>query len=385
MTGRQQTRPTAVRRPSPRFRPGLETLERRDLPSFSSPVLYPVAPTWAMITADVNGDGKPDLITMAEGNGYVWLGNGQGAFEDYWAFADGSLPTAMAVGDLNGDGKLDIVLANGSSTYPTTPVYGNTGSVSVLLGNGQGSFQYLQPEYILPVNSISSLTLADVNGDGKPDLVAVNRNGNSVYVALNEGNGVFASAQSYSVQSLNLSSVPFELAVGDLNGDRHPDIAVSNPMRGCVSVLLNNGNGTFGTAKTYAVGGSPTSLALGDVSGDGKLDIVTANSKGTVSVLVNNGNGTFAAAQNYAVGGPASSVALGDFNHDGHIDIATTGSTDMDVFLNNGNGTFAAYQKVGPAGRTVVAADFNGDGFPDLAEIDASKTTLDVLLNNADW
>jgi hypothetical protein len=149
-------------------------------------------------------------------------------------------------------------------------------------------------------------------------------------------------------------------------------------------VLLNNGNGTFGAAQTYTVGGAPTSVAVGDFNRDGKLDIVTANSNSTMSVLLNNGAGTFGAAQNYAIGGPANSVAVGDFNHDGYLDVATTGA-EMDVLLNNGNGTFGKYQKVGPAGNNVVAADFNGDGFPDLAQIDASQPSIDVVRNNADW
>jgi hypothetical protein len=106
-----------------------------------------------------------------------------------------------------------------------------------------------------------------------------------------------------------------------------------------------------------------------------------------VSVLLNNGNGTFGAAQNYAIGGPANSAAVGDFNHDGYLDIATTGNTEMDVLPNNGNGTFGSYQNVGPAGSSVVAADFNGDGFPDLAELVGTGLikSIDVLMNKADW
>jgi hypothetical protein len=127
-----------------------------------------------------------------------------------------------------------------------------------------------------------------------------------------------------------------------------------------VSVLLNNGNGTFAAAQTYTIGGSPTGVAVGDFNRDGKLDIVTANANGTVSLLSNNGNGTFATAHNYAIGGPANSVAVGDFNHDGFLDVITTGA-EMDLLLNNGNGAFAAYQKIGPAGNNLVAADFNAD------------------------
>jgi hypothetical protein len=107
------------------------------------------------------------------------------------------------------------------------------------------------------------------------------------------------------------------------------------------------------------------------------LDIVTAT--GTVSVLLGQGNGSFGAARTYAIGGPANSVALGDFNHNGRLDIATTGSTETDVLQNNG--TFGAYQKVGPAGCSVLATDFNGDGYADLGSVAASSNSTDLLLN----
>jgi hypothetical protein len=100
-------------------------------------------------------------------------------------------------------------------------------------------------------------------------------------------------------------------------------------------------------------------------------------------VLLGQGDGSLGAAQNYALGGAATSLALGDFNHDGRLDIVTTGSAEMDVLLNNGSGIFAPYQRVGPAGSYVVVADFNGDGYPDLAQIDASGAGIDVLLNDA--
>jgi hypothetical protein len=394
MTARPQTRRTPAGRPAPRFRPWLEALEGRDVPSFSAPVSSGgVFLPLALAAADVNSDGKPDLVTMpGNASGNVLLNKGNGTFGGTPLPVSGDLnpTTAMAVGDVNGDGKLDIVLANSPSTDPTDPPY--PGSVSVLLGDGQGGFRSAvtasgapAAEYILPgAGTISSLALADVNGDGKPDLIAVDAGG-TVFVAPNEGNGIFGTAQGYQIPANLAPSVPCEVAVGDVNGDGKPDIVVTDPWLNSVSVLLNAGNGTFGAAQTYAVGADPAALALGDVSGDGKLDIVTANTNGTVSVLVNQGTGAFGAAQSYAVGGPVNSVALADFTHDGRLDIATAGSTETDMLLNNGSGAFGAYQKVGPAGSQVVAADFNGDGFPGLALIDGSGASTDVVLNNADW
>ena len=301
------------------FRPRLEALERRDVPSFT-PVIYSgsFAPTGPAVVADINHDGRPDLITLQHnsGSGYVFLNNGKGTFGVPLQFFDqGQMPAALAVGDVNGDGKLDIVLANTtSSDIYTSGTY--TGSVTVLLGDGKGRFTYAAPsaQFIFP-NAASSLALADVNGDGKVDIVAVPAYAGKLFVARSYGNGNFGLAQSYFVPP-TLGSVSHKVAAGDINGDGKPDVVVTDPWVNSVSVLLNNGTGTFGAAQTYAVGGTPTALGVGNVNGDGKLDIVTANSNGTVSVLSGLGSGLFGPTHNYAIGGPATSVALGDFNQD---------------------------------------------------------------------
>jgi hypothetical protein len=389
LTSRTQTRRTPGRKPTLRFRPQLETLEGRDLPSFASPVAIGSYYMAALVTADANGDGKPDLFTSpSAGNaGTQWLNNGNGTFVQGRGLFDWETPTAMAVGDLNGDGKLDFVFANQPSNYPTNTPQPVT--VTVGLGNAQGGFTpAIAPfgqEGILP-GPVASLTLADVYGKGKLDLVGVGMYG-GVYVAQNQGGGIFSTAKSYSIPQNRLNGVADQVTVGDLNGDGKPDIIVTDPGLNSVSVLMNTGNGSFAPAQTYSVGGTPTAVAVGDFNRDGRLDIVTTNSNGTVSVLLNNGNGAFGTAQNYAIGGPANSVAVGDFNHDGYVDIATTGSTEMDVLLNNGNGTFGPYQNVGPAGTSVVAADFNGDGYPDLAELVGTGLikSIDVVINKADW
>jgi hypothetical protein len=374
------------------FRPRLEALEDRYVPSFASPATIPIYQPATLVTADVNGDGKPDLIAVTSSGFNVMLNQGHGRFASTAYSTHTNLQTtAVAVGDFNGDGKLDVVVRNDPSDFPTAGP--NPASLSVFFGFGDGTFGNPQTFYVLPEQSgLSSLAVGDFNGDGRLDIAAAGYN--SVTVVFNTGGQVFFTAgPTYNVAAFS-ALAPSQVAVGDFNGDGRPDLAVTAYYNSTVSVLLNKGDGTgtFGAEHLYAVGGFPTALAVGDFNGDGKPDlavtVVTASGTTTsygVSVLQNLGDGTgaFAAARTYAVGGGLS-VAVGDFNHDGKLDIVTTGA-EMDVLLNNGDGTFGAAQKVGPAGSSVVVADFNGDGFPDLAQIDGSGASIDVFLNKADW
>jgi hypothetical protein len=388
MTGRPQTRSTPAPKPVLRFRPQFEPLERRDLPSFSAPVVYSAPQTVALITGDINGDGKPDLISIQSGQGIaVQLNNGNGTFGAAIITSDNEAQlgpaTALAVGPYMGkpsiwvsheqtvDSRDDADFSILQFTQPTKP----TGYDTL---TDVGDWIPLPPDEI--GGHISSLALADLYGDGETDLVATD--GQAVYVA-RSNSGSFGPVQFYNIWQPTTAPARAQVAVGDLNGDGKPDIVVTNPTLNAVSVFMNNGNGAFWAAQTYAVGASPTAVAAGDVSGDGKLYVVTANASGTVSVLAGQGNGAFGTAQTYAISGPGNSIAVGDFNHDGFLDVVTTG-TEMDLLLNNGNGTFGTYQPVGPAGSNVVADNFVSPGFFDLAQIDASHNSIDVLLNNAD-
>jgi FG-GAP-like repeat len=252
----------------------------------------------------------------------------------------------------------------------------------------------------IPTVSLSqyatSMTTADLDGDGKLDLITANDTGTTVSVLRSLGNGTFAPEVTYAA-GMNPSSI----VALDLNADGKPDLAIANKTSsGTVSVLLNLGNGTFAPAVSYAAGGYTASVAAADVDGDGKPDLVTANSNGfddsdDASVLLNQGNGTFAVAVNYAVGVSPTSVAIADLNGDGKLDLAIVLFDGLlfyqqAVLLNLGNGTFAAPVKYSTHdyANIIKAEDLNGDGKPDLVTTDANTQatygTLSVRLNLGD-
>jgi hypothetical protein len=341
---------------------------------------YPAAEGLHAVTvADVSGDGKPDLVVLAYRNVSVLLGNGDGTFQGQQRFGVGSTPFAVAVADVNGDGKPEIVVAN---------KYGNT--VGVLLSHGDGTFR---GQRTFPVgNGPASVAVADVNGDGKPDLVAANEYDNTVGVLLGNGDGTFQPQQTQPV-----GAYPDAVAVADVNGDGIPDLVVANhgPLGepgDTVGVLLGDGDGTFRPQQTYTVGSYPGSVAVADLNGDGIPDLVVANSDpfgpGTVSVLRGNGDGTFRGQHTLAVGDDPDSVAVADVNGDGKPDlvVANRYGHTVSVLLGNGDGTFRPQQtyEVGEDSDSVAVADVNGDGKPDLVVANSADNTVSVLLGNGD-
>jgi hypothetical protein len=205
-------------------------------------------------------------------------------------------------------------------------------------------------------------------------------------VLLGNGDGTFQTAQNFATGGFAVS-----IAVGDFNGDGKPDLAVGTRPSNNVSVLLSNGDGTFQTAQNFATGGFANSVAVGDLNGDGKLDLAVANAlsntggAANVSVLLGNGDSTFQTAQNFATGGFASSVAVGDLNGDGKLELAVANlsSNNVSVLVGNGDGTFQTAQNfaVGDSPFSVAVEDFNGDGRPDLATANLHSANVSVLLN----
>jgi hypothetical protein len=225
----------------------------------------------------------------------------------------------------------------------------------------------------------SSLSVGDLNGDGQLDLVTANIESNSVSVLLGNGDGTFAPKADFST-----GSAPNSVAIGDLNGDGRPDLATANLGSNSVSVLLGNGDGTFGAKTDYGAGSYPQSVAVGDLNGDGRPDLATANGSGTVSVLLGRGDGSFGANTDYRAGIAPFSVAVGDLNEDGHLDLAMAneGSSTVSVLLGNGDGSFGPKTDYGTGDgpESVAIGDLNGDGRPDLATANAGSNTVAVLL-----
>lgn len=335
----------------------------------------------SLAVADVNADGKRDIITGNNGSSAVGvlLNTGTGAFRAVatTSAGSGSQPYGIAVADVNADGKPDVLTAN----------YG-TNSVGVLLGNGTGAFAAAVAYSTGSGSQPFGLAVADVNADGRPDIVSANTFTFAVGVLLGNGNGTFAAVMPYTTGVTS----PTAVAVGDVNADGKPDIVAA--VSGAVGVLLGNGNGTFQAIGTTPLNNSPRKLALADVNADGRLDVVTVSDSGSgsVSVLLGSGNGTFATAVSYATGSNSFSngVALADVSGDGKPDIITAnpGNYTAGVLRNTGNGTFAAVQTFSagssiPAPYDVVAADVSGDGKPDIVTANVSTNTVSVLLNTA--
>src|SRR5580692_2121543 len=370
---------------------------------------------------DFNGDGKPDLVVLIGKDLAVLLRNNDGTFRQAGSFPTGAtIPRTVVAGDFNRDGKLDAAVADAN------------GAVDILLGNGDGTFR----APLITTTSLETdfIAVGDFNHDGNLYLAAVA--GSLVEVLLGRGDGTFHTPVDYAV-----SNTPSSIAVADFNGDGHLDLAVAikgydaNPGH-TVAVFLGRGDGGFRADVEYGVGYEPYAITAADFNGDGKMDIATANYlDGTASVLLNRGNGKFNTASNYATGHPfapygitaaswdpgskpslALATAAGtfvlvnkgdgtfrpalgydppaiqvvsmDLNNDGKADLIVAGdyggegNGGLTMLFGKGRGVFttaASYVAV-PNLEAVAVGDFNGDGIPDLAVVDANDRQLAIIL-----
>ncbi len=387
---------------------------------------------------DFNHDGKLDIAFFGQTYFAVLLGNGDGTFAPLTTTyptgtSTGSYPISIAVGDFNGDGALDVAIAllndsaiqlfsnNGSGTFtvlPETPTCGNpgslvvadfngdgkqdiavacqTGSVSndllVLVGKGDGTFA--PPTSFqaggAPLSfSDRSLVVADFDGDGKPDVMALN-DGTHVTLLLGNGDGTFApSAQTLQT---GIGAGTTWVALGDFNGDSNMDLVVANSLTNSVAIFLGNAQAQFTIGATYGVGIDPEFVTTADLNGDGKLDIVVvckgnASTPGSVRILLGNGDGTFAAATPLTPGLAPIAAAVGDFNNDTKLDLAIVDEGDdtnpsvVAVYLGIGDGSFQGPTdyNVGVSPQAIATGKIIGGVNLDLVVADSRNGDLRVL------
>lgn len=324
-------------------------------------------------TADFNGDSIVDLLTADSSSNTisVRLGNGDGTFKAKATFFVTGAQIGT-LGDFNGDGKVDFAV-----TRPGGSV------VNVVLGNGDGSFK-AETSYVVGA-APQWMAAADFNDDGKIDLVSTDQTDKTISILLGNGDGTFKARSSYSSSAVVQEQ---RIVIGDFNGDGNEDIATSDRVTLSYTIFLGNGNGTFQAGRSTLFGTAPRDIVAADFNFDGSLDLAVADgdaSAAVVGIMLGNGDGTFRKPTSYTgMGSYAYALQSGDLNGDGVVDIATVGGAGMFVYLGNDNGTFKRPTSFdgssSSTSRDLSLADLNGDGVLDIVRSNETTDSVGILI-----
>lgn len=341
---------------------------------------------YAVAIADVNGDRHQDLIVTAE-HLQIFLGDGSGKFRSAPDFDldTGGHQTELAVADVNGDGKLDVLTADHQ-------VY----SVCVFLGDGKGKFAATPLSPVWPRRGehphTHALLVIDVNNDRKPDIITANNADNDIAVMLGDGKGGFSSAGN-SVFPCGPS--PYPLAAADVNEDGNIDILVPNskPDLSEMTVMLGNAKGEFAKTSASPIKIPPPArdvyyVAAADVNGDGHVDVLlNGNHDDCASVLLGDGKGNFKPAPQspLRMGNRGWNMVVMDYDHDGTMDLVSVNERDVRIHWGDGRGWFKANPAIVPSGGKgcwkMAMGDLNEDGFLDVVTPNVETQNLTVLLS----
>lgn len=352
---------------------------------------------------DLNKDGKLDLVV---GNGRdqtvsAFLGDGAGGFQLRSTYVTSYGPYTLILTDYNADGNLDIIQGAGDARGFGPGI--DSRDIDILLGNGDGTFQGATSSTVPGAGTVNFLATGDFNGDGKIDALMNDKYADKLYLFAGAGNGAFQAPVALpSLATGGSQTGPSGGVAGDFNNDGRLDLAVTESFAGKVAVLLNSATG-LQLSGTFASGGAvPTKIVAADFNGDGKLDLAVLNAvpddhltPGNLTVFFGAGNGTFQLNHTYTAGSYPSDLAVADLNGDGKPDLVVTDQSDPFatprpdgaalVFLNDGHGGFQTPSTLaaGTYPYLVFIEDLNGDGKPDLV-VGASNShaayTLMVLL-----